>query len=144
MVSAAGSPPAVECGENGQPFSPSCFNLICTETDCVMEDMIRRIVDMDKKAREITEAAEKEKAESEKEIIEKAARLREDYLAQARRRIRVNRETERKAAEEEWAKARAHYDEQLDRINALYAEHGDEWVRRIADAVTGGSAAPAE
>ncbi len=109
-----------------------------------MEDMIRRIVDMDKKAREITEAAEKEKAESEKEIIEKAARLREDYLAQARRRIRVNRETERKAAEEEWAKARAHYDEQLDRINALYAEHGDEWVRRIADAVTGGSAAPAE
>ena len=101
-----------------------------------MQDMIKRIVDMDKKARAITEAAEKEKAESENEIQEKAARLREDYLAQARRRIQVNRELEQQMAEQEWAKAKARYDEQRTQMDALYAERGDEWVRRIVGAVT--------
>lgn len=101
-----------------------------------MEDMIRRIVDMDKKAREITEAAEREKIESEKEINEKAAQLREDYLSRARQRIQVNRETERKIAEREWEKTRTRYDEELRRMDALYAERGDEWVQAIVSAVT--------
>ena len=42
-----------------------------------MEAMIKRIIDMDKKARQITDAAEQEKADSEKEIAEKAAQLRD-------------------------------------------------------------------
>lgn len=102
-----------------------------------MEDMIKRIVDMDKKAREITEMAEREKAESEKEIREKATQLREDYLARARRRIQINRETEQQIAQQEWEKAKSHYAEQCNRMNALYAEQGDEWVRTIVDAVIG-------
>ncbi len=106
-----------------------------------MEDMIKRIVDMDKKAREITEAAEREKAESEKEIREKASQLREDYLARARRRIQINRETERQIAQQEWEKTKAHYEGQLDRMNALYAERGDEWIRGIVDAVISHAAA---
>ena len=38
-----------------------------------MEAMIKRIIDMDKKAREITEDAQKEKLDSEKEIAEPSA-----------------------------------------------------------------------
>ncbi len=107
-----------------------------------MEDMIKRIVDMDKKAREITEAAEQEKAAAEKEIGEKAAQLREEYLSKARRRIQVNREMEQRIAEEEWAKTKVQYEEQMNRLNTLYAEHGDEWVRAVVDAVTGQGPAP--
>ena len=101
-----------------------------------MEDMIRRIIDMDKKAREITEAAQREKAASEREINEKAAQLREDYLSRARYCIQINRETEQKLAEQEWEKTRTRYDEELRRMDALYAERGDEWVRTIVAAVT--------
>ena len=67
-----------------------------------MENMIRRIVEMDQKARQITEAAQREKLDSEKEIAEKAAQLRADYLERARRRIQLNSDTERAAAEKAW------------------------------------------
>lgn len=71
-----------------------------------MENMIRRIVEMDQKARQITEAAQREKLDSEKEIAEKAAQLRADYLERARRRIQLNSDTERAAAEKPGRRAR--------------------------------------
>lgn len=100
-----------------------------------MEEMIRRIVDMDKKARDITEAAQREKLESEKAISEKASQLREEVLSNARRRIQVNKELERVILEQEWEKTKARYDEQSAKMEALYAQHGQEWVDTIADRV---------
>ncbi|HBT64205.1 MAG TPA: hypothetical protein DEB10_06050 [Ruminococcaceae bacterium] len=100
-----------------------------------MEKMIRQIVDMDIKAREITEAAQKEKLESEKSINEKTSQLREEVLSRARRRIQINKELENVILDQEWAKVNAHYDEQLHRINLLYARCGDEWVEAIVNRV---------
>lgn len=102
-----------------------------------MENMIKRIIDMDQKAREITESAQKEKLESEKEIAEKAKQLRADYLERARRRIQVNDETERALAEEEWRKRQAVYAAQRQRLEDTYAAKADEWadtiVRRVLE-----------
>ena len=67
-----------------------------------MQDMIKEIVDMDRKAREITDAAQLEKVNSEKEVAERRERIREEYLARARKRIALNEPQERAAAEEEW------------------------------------------
>ena len=50
-----------------------------------MEEMIKRIIDMDRKAQEITEAARREKLESEKELVKRAEALKEEYLDRARR-----------------------------------------------------------
>ncbi len=85
-----------------------------------MEEMIKRIIDMDKKAREITDAAQQEKIDCEKEIAQKAAQLRSDYLERARRRIQVNAETERTLAEQEWRRQKAKYDKQREDLEASY------------------------
>jgi dephospho-CoA kinase len=103
-----------------------------------MEEMINRIVDMDKKAREITESAKSERVDSEKEIAEKAARLREEYLSNARHRIATNKAAETAILEQNWAKTKARYDEQLAKMNRLYEEHGDEWVSTIVDRIIHG------
>ena len=100
-----------------------------------MQEMIKRIVDMDKKAREITEAAEREKLESEKTIAAKAAQIREEYLTRARRRIQINKEQETAILEQEWAKSRIRYDQQIEQMNVLYESHGEEWVKAIAERV---------
>ena len=50
-----------------------------------MEDMIKRILDMDKKAQEITEAAQKEKSAAQEEIGRRAEALKVEYLDRARR-----------------------------------------------------------
>lgn len=100
-----------------------------------MEEMIKRIVEMDKKAREITERARQEKIESEKEVEEKAAKLREEMLSRARRRIQINRELEKVIFEQEWSKKKARYDKQIKRIDQLAAKHGEEWVNTIFNRV---------
>ncbi|MDD2362846.1 MAG: hypothetical protein PHH84_07845 [Oscillospiraceae bacterium] len=96
-----------------------------------MENMIRRIVDMDKKAREITQAAQREKIESEKNIGKKAERLRHEALSNARRSIRDNMKLENKVLEQEWDKKKAVYDAQLEKMERLYNENGDKWVENI-------------
>lgn len=100
-----------------------------------MEEMIKRIVDMDKKAREITEAAEHEKLESEKTIAAKVDQIREEYLTRARRRIRINKEQENVVMEQEWAKTKVRYDQQIEHMNELYEHHGEEWVKAIVERV---------
>ena len=86
-----------------------------------MEEMIKRIIDMDKKAREITDAAQQEKIDCEKEIAQKAAQLR----------IQVNAETERTLAEQEWRRQKAKYDKQREDLEASYGAHHEEWVKQI-------------
>lgn len=96
-----------------------------------MEAMIKRIIDMDKKAREITEAAQREKLDSEKEIAENAKKLREEYLEKARRRIQVNSETERAAAEQAWDKMEARYAQQQQKLEEVFASRRTELTEAI-------------
>ena len=74
-------------------------------------------------------------AEFEKEIAEKAAQLRADYLERARRRIQLNSDTERAAAEKAWAAREAEYARQTERLETIYREHRDEWVDAIVHSV---------
>ena len=55
-----------------------------------MQNLIKEIVDMDKKAREITDAAQVEKVNSEKETAQKREQIRQEYLTRARQRIQKN------------------------------------------------------
>ena len=63
-----------------------------------MQDMIKKIVDMDEKAQEITEEAKRSKALSAQEIAETKERIRENYLARAIKRIELNRIQEKNQA----------------------------------------------
>ena len=101
-----------------------------------MEAMIKRIIDMDRKAQEITDAARREKIDSEKEIADGAQALREDYLAGARRGIQINAETEQTLLEQRWRRRKKQLDGQAERMDALYAAHHEEWVQAIVRRVT--------
>ena len=100
-----------------------------------MENIIKRIVEMDRKAKAITDAARQEKLEAEKEIAGKAAALREEYLERARRRAAINGETERTMAEQRWKKREAQYRRQMEQMQACYdagfEQLADELVRRV-------------
>ena len=63
-----------------------------------MQDIVKQIVDMDRKAREITAAVEQDRLNSEKEIAQKRVELRAEYLAKAREAIPSSESQERAAA----------------------------------------------
>lgn len=102
-----------------------------------MQNMIAQIVEMDRKAREITEAAQLEKINSEKEVAAKREEIRTEYLARARKRIALNESAERAAAEADWEKIRQKHAEIAKQLDTLYSEKGPEWVDTIYTRVLG-------
>ena len=102
-----------------------------------MQDMVKQIVDMDRKAREITDAAQLDKINSEKEVQEKRVEIREQYLAKARARIALNEPQERAAAEAAWEKVQQHNEEVSRRLDELARDKKEEWIRTIAARVLG-------
>jgi len=102
-----------------------------------MQDMVKQIVDMDRKAREITDAAQLEKVNSEKEVAQKRDEIRAEYLERARKRISLNEPKERVAAEVEWKTVMQKNTVLSQSMDNLYSEKGDEWVKKIIARVIG-------
>ena len=102
-----------------------------------MQDMIKKIVDMDEKAQEITEEAKRSKALSAQEIAETKERIRENYLARARKRIELNRIQEKNQARQILADAEKKYEVQLIKMQELYRQQGGNWVDAIIGRVIG-------
>ena len=102
-----------------------------------MQDLVKQIVDMDRKAREITDAAQLEKVKSAKEIAERRGQIRNDYLERARKRISINEPNERAAAEASWEEKKKKSTELSQKLDELYSKMGDEWVNAIVARVTG-------
>lgn len=102
-----------------------------------MQDMIKKIVDMDEKAQEITEEAKRSKALSAQEIAETKERIRENSLARARKRIELNRIQEKNQARQILADAEKKYEVQLIKMQELYRQQGGNWVDAIVGRVIG-------
>ncbi|MDQ5983307.1 MAG: hypothetical protein RUMPE_00312 [Eubacteriales bacterium SKADARSKE-1] len=96
-----------------------------------MQDMIERIVEMDKAAREITQKVKEEKLNLEQEIKELKKNIRDEYLERARKRIEINRDLEQKLANEKIESINNDQVKILEHLNECYVEKNDEWVETI-------------
>lgn len=102
-----------------------------------MRDMISRIIEMDKTARELTQRAQKDKINSEQEIKIKKEEIRNEYLERARKRIAINEKTEQKLAQEQKQSIQKNYKKILFNLEKTYDEKCDEWVDAIVKNVLG-------
>lgn len=102
-----------------------------------MQDMIAKIVEMDEKARELTAKAQREKAMSEQDIATAKEKIYNDFIERARRRIQLNEETERKAAEENWKRVEAEHQKALQQLEKLRVENSEKWAGDIVKRVLG-------
>ena len=102
-----------------------------------MQDIIKQIVDMDRKAREATEAVQQERVNSEREIAEKRVTLRTEYLEQARQTIPQNVSEERKAAQNKWENVERKNIALSQQLDELYSKNGDQWIKTLVARVIG-------
>ena len=100
-----------------------------------MEDMLAKIVEMDEKACELTEEANKEKVSSEADIAKAKEDVYNNYIEKARKRIAKNEITERNAADEELKKSQRQQKEALEKLEKTYSENCGKWVDSIVSAV---------
>ena len=100
-----------------------------------MEDMLAKIVEMDEKARELTEEANQEKVSSEADIAKAKEDVYNNYIEKARKRIAKNEITERNAADEKLKKSQQEQKAALERLEKNFSENCDKWVDSIVSAV---------
>lgn len=102
-----------------------------------MQDMVERIVEMDKHARELTDEARRLKVGSEDRIKAKKEELRQNYLEKVNERLELIKQAEVKTANEEFkliVQKQQKLEEQLD---DMYAQNCDAWVDAIVARVIG-------
>ena len=102
-----------------------------------MEDMISKIIDMDKKARDMTNAARQSKIDHEKEIIRTKEKIKNDYLERANERIKINTQSAQKKADDQLAVIEKKNEEIIGKMNEAYKNNKDKWVDEIVSRVTG-------
>ncbi len=102
-----------------------------------MEDMISKIVDMDKKARDMTDEAQQSKVDYEKEIIRTKEKIKNDYLSRAKERVKINSQTAQKKADDELAVIEKKNAAIIETLDKTYSENCDKWVDEIVSRVVG-------
>ena len=100
-----------------------------------MEEMIAKIVEMDKKAREMNEKAQKTKLSYENEVLLTKEKIKTDYLERANKRISINQQTAQKRADEKLAAINAKNQAVSESLEKAYAENGDKWVNEIVSRI---------
>lgn len=100
-----------------------------------MQDMLKKIIEMDEQARLVKEKAQQEKAATENEIIETKKKIYNDYIERAKDRVKKNLEVDRANAEKKWEITKAQHEQAMQSLNDMYDKNCDKWVDEIVSRV---------
>lgn len=100
-----------------------------------MEDMIGKIIQMDKEARESLTKANQLKIDAERKISDIKEQRRNEYIDRARTNIKVLEKEEKVKAAVRLKVIENTYEQKYSRIEKVYYDNKDKWIRAIVDRV---------
>lgn len=100
-----------------------------------MEDMIGKIIQMDKEARESLTKAKQLKIDSERKISDIKEQRRNEYIDRARTNIKVLEKEEKIKAAVRLKVIENSYEQKYDRIEKVYYDNKDAWINAIVERV---------
>ncbi len=103
-----------------------------------MNNFIRRIIDIDKAARELTQEAIERRATTSKAAEDKKTEVSENYISMARKRVDVIRTTEVDSAKKQLNGFCEQCEAISKRMHAEYDTNHSEWVSAIVERVVNG------
>ena len=96
-----------------------------------MQDLLKKIIEMDEQARKVEQQAKSEKLKSEEEVEKLREQIYNDYIDRAKARVEKNISVEENRAQE-YLKA---YAERIDsakkEMHSVYETNRDQWVDEI-------------
>lgn len=104
---------------------------LATEQPSELEGIIKRILEIDEQARDVTAKAKEIRVEAEKNIARQKSALKEKYLERARKRIEALTEEERRLADESLEQAKGGQVERIRELNEIFEKNGAAWVEEI-------------
>ena len=96
-----------------------------------MQDLLKKIVEMDAQARKIEQKAKSEKLKSEEEVEQLKEQIYNDYIERAKERIEKNIAVDQQHADEQLRLKREQTDKAKAEMQKLYDENKERWVDEI-------------
>lgn len=103
-----------------------------------MQDIIQKIIEIDKRAQKMTAEAQAARTEAEKTVHQDTNKLRDEYLARARRRIEKTRATEETFEQQSLKEIEEKHAATADSLRAMYEKNRAQWVEQLFQKVIGG------
>ena len=100
-----------------------------------MQDMLKKIIEMDEQARLVKEQAQQEKAATEQEIIDTKKRIYNEYIERAKIRVEKNLEVDRTNAQKQWEKSQVKNEEIINELETSFSENSEKWAEEIVKRV---------
>lgn len=100
-----------------------------------MQDMLKKIIEMDEQARLVKEQAQQEKAATEQEIIDTKKRIYNEYIERAKIRVEKNLEVDRTNAQKQWKKSQVKNEEIINELETSFSENSEKWADEIVKRV---------
>ncbi len=100
-----------------------------------MEEIIKKILEIEQKASEITDGVKEQKLHFEDELKREAAARKEEYAARAEKRLAIVRSTEQEHLDQSISEIRAQTERQLTHLDTIYSEKKDQFVEEIVASV---------
>ena len=93
-----------------------------------MEDMIKQILDMEKKAHDIVEEAREKQTHLDEDVESAVRELKQEWTAKMNKKIETLRAQEAKIVQEKLTQIESNTQLQLNKLEQLYQENEKKWV----------------
>ena len=100
-----------------------------------MEDMINKIIEIDKQAQDMTAGALAEKQKAEAGISITAKKIREEYLEKANKEIAILEKNELALADEALLKKDIKNKQLLENLNAYFEKNEAIWIEQLTERI---------
>lgn len=100
-----------------------------------MEDMVKKIIELDEHARKLSKDAENEVLSSVNEIQQAKEQILTTYYQRAKRRLELNRQAEQEGVNDQIKSIETNYRELMRNMERHYKENGPMWVDEIVNRV---------
>ncbi|MDY3861565.1 MAG: hypothetical protein SOZ45_03270 [Ruminococcus sp.] len=100
-----------------------------------MQNMIKKVVEMDEKARELEAQAQQEKVSIKEQIELQRKKVHDEYVEQARIRAKKNDQMAQEKAEKQLEESVKKHQEALSKLKEQFNLNCDAWVEEIVKRV---------
>lgn len=96
-----------------------------------MEDMVKKIIEMDEHARKISSSAQEEAKNSINEIQKAKDEIHEKYYARAKRRLKLNKQAQQEKTDLAIKEIEKNYRKLMKQMEQTYKENKQQWIEEI-------------
>lgn len=96
-----------------------------------MEELLKKIIDIEKNAQQVVEAAREERSHFDRDIQAQTSQIVNEFAQQTEAQISTMEKAQRTSMREKVSQLQAHSERQIREMDALLKQNAEQWAEQI-------------